>query len=338
MFGSAFRKLPPKSCHRSVSRLSSLVFLIDAFQSEDLRLAEVEVKGSSNVALDSGVVITTEALLEFRSDKLVLEIWGPSHAYESDNMVAMGQIGVDHFGANYPTIPNQPNHYKTKRIESQSRLSFQKAILDMGLVTNIGEKVGRPSAYGDNKLVFSFIVYAINAEDNVGKTAPINMQLSIGNKTVWTHTFNLKILERKHEKSIARMLASSGQYSPPVGYQGSLNTLTLFTEFGEANAFIDFSVTVEVPTSRKRPLVEACSAQLVKELTGFNIPYVDSKQTEPIVEGNQFVFNFGRIQMIRQRSPSKKEDNTLVTKITLKITFHEENIEGQSSEVNFHSF
>ena len=298
-----------------------------------MRLAEVEVKGGQSVALDSGLTLTAEALLEFRSDNLVFEIWGPSHAYEPDNMVAMGQIGINHFGGNYPTVPNQAQHYVTKRIESQSRLSFQKAILDMGLVTNIGEKVGRPSAFGDNKLTFSFTVYAINSEDNVGKTAPINMMLSIGNKTVWTQTLNLKITDRRNEKSIARMLASSAQYSPLIGYQGSLTTLTLSTEFNEANAFIDFSIAIEVPTSRKRPLIEPCSARLVKELTGFNIPYVESNQLEPLVEGNQYIFNFGRIHILKQRSPSKKEDNTLVTQITLKIAFHEENIEGMNRTV-----
>ena len=303
-----------------------------------MRLGEVEIKGSQTIALDSGVTLTADALLEFRSDNVVFEMWGPSHAYEPDNVIAMGQIGVTHFGDNYPTIPNLPQHYRTARIESQSRLSFQKAILDMGLITNIGEKVGRPSAYMDNKLTFSFTVYAINYEENVGKSVPINMRLTIGNKTVWTQTLDLKITERKSEKSIARMLASNANYNPLTGFQGSLTKLTLFTEFSESNTFADFSVALEVPTARKLSLLEPCSAKLVKELTGINIPYVESKQIEAIIEGNQYVFNFGRIQMIKQRSPSKKEDNTLVTEIVLKIAFHEENIEGFHHFLQFHSY
>ena len=293
-----------------------------------MRLGEVEIKGSQTIALDSGSTLTAEALLEFRSDDVVFEIWGPTHPYEPNNIIAMGQIGINHFGENYPTIPNQPQHYSTKRIESQSRLSFQKAILDMGLVTNIGEKSGRPSADTNNKLIFSFTIFAINYEENVGKSAPISMQLKVGNKTVWTQSLSVKITERKNEKMMARMLTSTANNNPLTGFQGSLTSLTLFTDFSESNTFIEFSVALEVPTARKLPLLEPCSAKFVKELTGINIPYVESKQIEPIVEGNQYVFNFGRIQMIKQRSPSKKDDNTLVTEVILKIAFHEENIEG----------
>jgi len=293
-----------------------------------LKLAEVEVKAVETIALDTAAVITAETLIEFRSDKVMFEIWGPSHEYEPDNVLAMGQIGVSHFGLNYQTIPNQPQHYVTQRVESQSGLSFNKAILDMGTVTNVGNKVGRPSADSGNKLSFTFTVYAINYDENVGKSAPLNMQLTIGNKTVWSKQIAFKITDRKHEKSIARMLGSTGQYYPTNGTQGSLTTLTVFTEFSEANAFIDFTIALEVPTARKLSLLEPCSARFVKEKTGFNIPYVESKLIEANVEGNQFIFNFGRVQLIRQRSPSKKEENTLAVEIIIKIAFHEENIEG----------
>ncbi len=279
--------------------------------------------------MDSSITFTAESFLEFRSDNVIFEVWGPSHEWEPDNIIAMGQIGVSHFGDNYQTIPNVPQHYLTQRIESQSGLSFNKAILDMGLVTNVGSnKSGRPAADINNKLSFSFTVYATNYEENVGKTAPLNLQLTIGNKTVWTKSINVKITDRRHEKSIARILSSTGEYYPTNGTQGSLTTLTVFTEFSEANAFADISVALEVPTARKLALLEPCSARFVKEKTGINIPYVESKLIEANVEGNQYVFNFGRIQLIKQRSPSKKEENTFVFEIMLKIAFHEENIEG----------
>ena len=199
-----------------------------------MRLAEIDVKGSQTIALDSGTTLTAEALLEFRSDDVVFEVWGPSHAYEPDNVIAMGQIDINHFGGNYPTIPNQPQHYLTKRVERQSRLSFQKAILNMGLVTNIGEKTGRASADVSNKLTFSFVIFAINYEENVGKSVPINMQLTIGNKTVWTQSLKVKITERKTEKMTARMLSTTSNYKPLTGFQGSLTSLTLFTDFSES--------------------------------------------------------------------------------------------------------
>ncbi|CAG2107091.1 unnamed protein product, partial [Medioppia subpectinata] len=301
---------------------------------EDQKLADVNVKGVPTIALDSALTFTAEALLEFRSDNIILEMWGPSHAYEPNNVIAMGQIGVNEFGLNYQSVPNQPQHYLTKRIESQSRLSYQKAILDMGLITNTGEKVGKPSADSNNKLVFTLTVYATNNKENVGKEVPINMQITIGNNTVWKQTFDVKVTERKLEKSVARMLVSNANYYPLMGYQGNLITLTLNTEFSESNTFTDFSVVVEVPTARKLALLEPCSARLVKEETGINIPYVDSRQIEPTLEGNQYIFNFGRIQLIKQRSPSKKNENTLVTQIILKIAFHEENIEGKALSAN----
>ncbi|XP_054159703.1 uncharacterized protein LOC128957912, partial [Oppia nitens] len=302
--------------------------------SEDNQLAEVDLKGAQPLALDSALTLTVDALMEFRSDEILLEMWGPSHPYEPNNVIAMGHIAINEFGSNYQSVPNNPQHYQSKRIESQSQLSYQKTVLNMGLITNIGEKVGKASTDANNRIVYSMTIYAINDNTNVGKTVPLNLQLTIGNNTVWKHSVNIKIIDRKHEKSIARMLASNANYYPLMAFQGSLTTLNLYTEFSESQTFIDFSVVVEVPTARKLALLEPCSARLVKEETGINIPYVSSQQLEPTVEGNQYTFNFGRIQQIKQRLTSKSEDNTLVTEIVLKIAFHEENIEGKILSAN----
>lgn len=286
------------------------------------------MEGPESIGLDTSSIFKVSSYLEFRSDNVILEISGPSHAYEPDNIIAMGQIGVDQFGSSYQTVPNIQQHYLCHRNESQSRLSFNKAILNMGLITNVGEKLGRPSSDPGNKLTFKFSVYAMNYDENVGKTVPLHVQLIIGEKTVWSKSVAIKINERRNERSSARMLSSVADFDPLNGTQGSITTLSLLTEFSESNSFTEYSVVVEVPTARKLALLEPCSARLVKEKTGINIPYIDSKQIEPIIDGNQFTFHFGRIQIVRQRSPSKKYENTLAAEIVLKIAFHEENIEG----------
>ena len=291
-----------------------------------MQFADVEIQGPESISLDSNAIFTVTSYLEFRSDPVVLEISGPSHPYEPDNVLSMGQIGITHFGTSYQTIPNTPQHYKAMRFDSQSQMSFVKSALDMGLVTNVGQKTGKPTNDAGNKLVFSFSIYATNYQENVGKSAPVDVELKVGNKTVWSKSVTVKVQPRKNEQYSLKLLNAIGNYTAKNASAGGMTSAIIEAEMLEADSSTEVSVQVEVPVSRKLHLLIPCTGKLLKERSGFNIPFVNGKLIEPTVDGNLYKFNFGRIQMIKQRNVrSKKYENTFAIEIFFKIAFHEEN-------------
>lgn len=282
----------------------------------------------SKVDMDNAAIFQMVANLEFRSDHFRMEISKPSFEYEPDNLVSLGRVSVSKFGRNYQAIPNNSSHYISHRENSASLLSFSKSVLDMGVITNIGEKGRSFGNNADNIIHFSFAVYALNYKENVGKNSTFMVRLYLGNRNIWSKTMNLTIGERKQERSTARMLISTGEFSTYNITKGGLTQLLIRSEFAEADGFVDYALLVEVPHSQRSALFVPCAAKFLNEKSGFNMPYLSAASIKPVQDSGQFLFTFGRIHFVAQRNAHSTEDNTVAVEITFRVPFHSELEDG----------
>lgn len=282
----------------------------------------------TKVALDSAVLFQMNANLEFRSDNLRVEVSRPSFEYEPDNLISIGRISVTKFAKNYQAIPNNSSHYLSEREKTISPLSFSKSVLSMGIVTNIGEKSRAFTNNADNILTFAFPIYALNFKENINKNATFNVRLTLGSKTVWSRMANISIVERKAERSTAKMLSSIGQFTAYNVSKGGLTQLLVRSDFAETDGFVDFALQVEVPMAQRAPLLVPCAARFVNKESGFNVPYLNAMPIKPSEDANQFTFNLGRIHFLTQRSSLSTDNNAVVAEITFRVPFHREIEEG----------
>ena len=300
------------------------------FQSDDPVYSNVEFsQAPSKIDLDSAAMFHMAANLEFRSDNFKMEISIPSFEYEPDNLVSLGKISVEKFGKNYLAIPTIASHYRSFREKSVSELSFSKSILDMGIITNIGEKSRSFSNSAENVLHFVFPIYVLNFKENISKNVSFVIRMYLGNKTIWSKWMNITIEERKHERSSAKMLSSIGKFTNYNVSKGGLTQLIIKSNFSETDGFADYSLMVEVPVSNRAALFIPCAAKFINGHSGFNIPYLSEIAIKPVQEdSNQFVFTFDRIHFVAQRNGSSGDDNLVVAEITFRVPFHHEIDDG----------
>lgn len=284
--------------------------------------------------LDSAAMFQMNANLEFRSDRLRVEISKDSFEYEPENFLSLGQINVNKFGKNYHAISHDPRYYTWYRNKTVSEYSFSKSVFDMGIITNTGEKSRVFSNNPDNILQFSFTIFALNFPENIGQNASFTVKIFLGNKSVFTKTLVVELAARKAEQLASMLVDSDGHFSSRRVSKGGLTQLRIkstFAELSRANTFVDLNLAVEVPfAAQKVPLFEPCTGRLVNELSGFNIPYANALSIKPELESNLFVFHFKRIHLFKQQTaaPVVADDNSIVAEIAFRVPFHDDIDDG----------
>lgn len=284
------------------------------------------------VFLDSAALFNVEANMEFRSDRLRVEITKPSFQYEPENIISLGHVVVNKFGKNYQAIPNIVTNYRSYRNKTVSEYSYSKSVLDMSVITNIGEKSRSFNNNPDNIMQFSFTIYALNYEENVGQNTSFTIKFYLGSKAIFTKTLNITIGIRKSEQLASMMLSSEGHFTNHNVSKGGLTQLkvtTIFSDFPRKDTFIDYSLLVEVPFAKKMPLFVPCVARLVNDKSGFNIPYMNALNIKPELETNQYTFDFGRIHLFKQRGNFTPNDNSITAEIAFRVSFHDDIDDGK---------
>lgn len=304
-------------------------------QSDDQIFSNVDiVPATGKVHLDSGTIFNLIANLEFRSDNFRIEISKPSFVYEPENLISLGRINIVKFGKNYESIPNIAEHYSSYRNKTVSVLSFSKSVFEMGYITNTGERARTFTNNPENKLEFTFSMYALNYKENVDKSANITIKMFLGTRNFFSKTINVTIGEKRAERIASKLVSSTGQFTNHNVTKGGLTQLKLKSIFLESASFTDYFIAVEVPRKNNASLIIPCSAKLINEESGFNFPYLNGTNIKAVHEGNQYTFNFGRIQSFVQRALGRAEDNQIVAEITYRVPFLEEIIEDGKQGFN----
>lgn len=283
-------------------------------------------KFPKKLALDSASLIQLEANVEFRSDQFRLVVSRAPAEYEPDNLVSFGKISITHFGRNYQAIPNNVRHYESSLSRPNSSLAFTTSTIDMGIIANIGEKGRSFSANPQNILSFAFPIYALNYEENVGKNVSFTVKFYLGSKNFMSKTLNMTITERQTLRLSTNLQTSKGNLTSRLVPKGGLTQLSVTSTFTEANAYVGYTLEVDVPFAGSQPLLVPCAARLDQLASGFNLPHLNEVLVKPVPgsDDHTYQFNFGRVQFMVQRNQSKEEDNLLHSIITLRIPFHQD--------------
>lgn len=283
------------------------------------------VEEPAKIPLDSAAIFRFNANFQFRSDPVRIELNKTSYEYEPDNRISLGLITVAKFGPNYVAMPSSPHHYKGYRNLSASLQSYTLSTLNMNTITNNGEKSRLFLRNPNNIISFSFPVYALNFEENIGRNMSFQLDVFVGKRSYYTRLINITIIGRNsNERLQSFIIGSEANFTQTDLSKGSLTQLKIrskFRDFKDENVFTDYAITIDGMATPQLPFIP-CAARFINEEMGINIPYINPARLKPEkIEKNKFVFRFGRINFIRLVNPFLLEDNDMVAEITFRLPF-----------------
>ncbi|KAL1435925.1 hypothetical protein MTO96_010694 [Rhipicephalus appendiculatus] len=171
-------------------------------QNEDEKKLEVDVTGPGDIALDSAGIYTVDMYLKMRSDRVTISVTGPT---DLEDLLAVGNLGVASFSENYRAIPNDVNHYKTVLTPSATKETYSAASIDMGLITSTGS-IYQKARIDDNKISFTFALFALNKPEYVGETKTAMLEISVANKVMYKEPIYVNLTDMNPDEPVCIFL------------------------------------------------------------------------------------------------------------------------------------